>query len=233
MAFILAGGFGTRLRSVLNDIPKPMAEAGGKPFLEHLLLWLKGQGVSEVVLLTHYLSEKIENYFSNGETLGMNIQYIREHEPLGTGGAVKAAISTLEFKNPFLLLNGDSFIDFEVGPFLANFSEKDGGIVLSKQRNTDRYGAVNLNSQGILQGFEEKRVGLGAGVINAGVYYLQPEWFTHTPNGRLSLEMDVIPLWIHQGMKIQGHIVDGVFLDIGLPESYRQFIEYMSNRRGL
>ena len=117
-AIILSGGQGTRLRSVVSDIPKPMADINGKPFLEYLLRYLNNQGCNHVVLSVGYKSEVIRNYFGN-QYLNLKLDYALEKEPLGTGGGIKNSIKYIS-DNDFFLLNGDSFFDVNLSE-LAEF----------------------------------------------------------------------------------------------------------------
>src|SRR3989344_3377185 len=108
-AIILAGGFGTRLRSVVADSPKPMALIHGKPFLAYLLDYLTSQGITDVVLSVHYLREQIETYFKTNYN-GISIRYAVEEQPLGTGGAIKHALNYINISSPVFVLNGDTFL---------------------------------------------------------------------------------------------------------------------------
>src|SRR6266705_3658330 len=125
-AFILCGGAGTRLRPVLADRPKSMALISGTPFLQLLLDRLRSQGVDDVILGTGYMAEKIEGYFGSGNEFAVHIRYSREHEPLGTGGALKLAEPLLS--DPVLVLNGDSYVEWSLVPMLELFTLKNADI---------------------------------------------------------------------------------------------------------
>jgi D-glycero-alpha-D-manno-heptose 1-phosphate guanylyltransferase len=127
-AFVLCGGLGTRLRSVLSDRPKSMAPVAGVPFLQLLLANLREQGVKEVVLGTGYLAEQIEEFFDEGERLGLQISYSREHEPLGTGGAVKLAEPLLG--DPVVVLNGDSYVEWSLAAMREVFGRENADVVM-------------------------------------------------------------------------------------------------------
>src|SRR5213082_3974781 len=157
-AFVLCGGPGTRLRPVLTDRPKSMALISGTPFLQLLLDRLRSQGVGDVILGTGYMAEKIESYFGSRNDLGMRIRYSREHEPLGTGGALKLAEPLIS--DPVLVLNGDSYVEWSLVPMLELFTVKNADIVVVLRAVADvtRYGSVALDHDGRVAEFTEKGV---------------------------------------------------------------------------
>src|SRR6266481_2464791 len=174
-AFVICGGQGTRLRPVLADRPKSMALISGTPFLQLLLDGLRSQGVDDVILGTGYMAEKIESYFGSGNKLAMRIRYSRDHEPRGTGGALKLAEPLIS--DPVLVLNGDSYIEWDLIPVLKLFKTKDADFVIVLQTVADvtRYGSVALDQDGRVTQFVEKGVAAGPGLINAGVYLLRKQ----------------------------------------------------------
>jgi UTP-glucose-1-phosphate uridylyltransferase len=145
-ALVLCGGLGTRLREAVPDRPKAMAPIRGKPFLEILLRSLKRRGVGDVVLATGHLGNQIEDYFEDGRCWDLAIRYSREPEPLGTGGAVKLAEPLL--RDRFLILNGDTFVDFDPAALEARMDAADASLVLALRRVDDasRYGAVDVDA---------------------------------------------------------------------------------------
>ena len=155
-AFVLCGGFGTRLRAVLPDRPKAMAQIAGTPFLQLILNRLRQQGIRSVILGTGYQAEQIEQFFGNGGEAGMNIRYSREETPLGTGGAVKLAESQLS--DPALVLNGDSYAEWELLPMLDLLLAKEADLVMLLQKVSDagRYGSVILEQGHRVSDFMEK-----------------------------------------------------------------------------
>jgi D-glycero-alpha-D-manno-heptose 1-phosphate guanylyltransferase len=220
-AFVLCGGRGTRLRPVLADRPKSMALISGTPFLQLLLDRLKSQGVSDVILGTGYMAEKIESYFGSGNKIAVRIRYSREHEPLGTGGALKLAEPLIS--DPVLVLNGDSYVEWSLNPMLELFSAKDADIAIVLQAVTDvtRYGSVALNKDGRVTEFIEKGIRSGPGLINAGVYLLRKQIVCDLPAGTsLSLEREVFPGLLDRG--VYGLVCTGLFIDIGIPDDLRQ-----------
>ncbi|MFH1982551.1 MAG: nucleotidyltransferase family protein [Pseudomonadota bacterium] len=222
-ALILAGGLGTRLRPVVSDLPKPMAPAGGKPFLEHLLRWLGGQGIGRAVLLVHYMGAAIETHFGNGARWGITIDTVHEPEALGTGGAVVHAVTQLGLDGPFFLLNGDSFIDVDLDDFHRSIPDGENGMVLTHRSTPGKYGIVEMDPDGRITRFAEKGSRIGRGLVNAGCYFLQPGLFQGRPPIPCAIETDLFPEWIAAGTPIRGYPCDGFFIDIGTPDDYRRF----------
>jgi D-glycero-alpha-D-manno-heptose 1-phosphate guanylyltransferase len=220
-AFVLCGGAGTRLRPVLADRPKAMALVSGTPFLQLLLDRLKSQGVGDVILGTGYMAERIERYFGSGNELAMRIRYSREHQPLGTGGALKLAEPLIS--DPVLVLNGDSYVEWSLVPMLELFAAKNADVVVVLQAVADvsRYGSVALDHHGRITQFIEKGVRGGPGLINAGIYLLRKEIVRDLPEGQaISLEREVFPSLLHR--QVYGLVCHGLFIDIGIPDDLRQ-----------
>jgi D-glycero-alpha-D-manno-heptose 1-phosphate guanylyltransferase len=220
-AFILCGGAGTRLRPVLADRPKSMALIAGVPFLHLLLEQLRRQGVRNVILGTGYMAESIERYFNQGDKFAVRIRYSREHQPLGTGGALKLAEPL--FNDPVLVLNGDSYSEWSLARMLELLVTKDADMVVALQSVADisRYGRVTLDHDGRVTGFDEKQGRANSGLINAGVYLLRKEIVRHLPAGTaFSLEREILPRLLDR--RIYGMVCSGCFIDIGIPDDLRQ-----------
>jgi NDP-sugar pyrophosphorylase family protein len=219
-ALLLVGGLGTRLRSAVPSLPKPLASVGKKSFLELLMRQLKHQGIRRLILCTGYLADQVENEFGDGRALDLEIGYSKELEPLGTAGAVKQAQSHLGNGSEFLVMNGDSFLEIDLASFLE--FHRDRGALLSmavvRVEDSSRYGTVQVDNSQKVVGFLEKSGSNGPGLVNAGVYVFSPEVFQHIPEGRSSLEKDVFPHLIGNGVYAQEH--SGMFIDIGTPEDY-------------
>ncbi|MBA3963848.1 MAG: NTP transferase domain-containing protein [Chthoniobacterales bacterium] len=216
-AFVLCGGLGTRLRAVLRDRPKSMAPVAGVPFLQILLERIRAQGISEIVLGTGYLAEQIEQHFGSGESLSLTIRYSQESAPAGTGGAVKLAQGLLS--NPALILNGDSYVEWNLAPMLELAHTQQADLVMALQPVADvgRYGSVVIADDGRVTQFVEKGVNRGSGLINAGVYLLRKEIIDQLPgNMAISLEKDVFPGLLSR--RVYGLVCEGPFIDIGIPE---------------
>lgn len=215
-AFVLCGGLGTRLRPMLSDRPKSMALIGGVPFLQLLLQGLKAQGVKEAILGTGYRAEQIEDFFRNGEDLGLRLLYSHEDAPLGTGGALKLAEALLS--DPVVVLNGDSYVEWNLAGLLDLFREKNADIVMVLQAVPDvsRYGSVAIDPGGRVTEFVEKGDRTGAGMINAGVYLLRKTIVADLAASRaISLERDIFPQFLRK--KFYGMVSRGTFIDIGVP----------------
>ncbi|ELC8677666.1 nucleotidyltransferase family protein [Campylobacter coli] len=217
-AIVLAGGLGTRLRSVVQDLPKPMAPINGKPFLAFVLEHLKKQEITEIILSVSYKYELIQEYFKD-EFHGMKIYYNIEKELLGTGGAIKDALKLV--KNEVYVVNGDTFFDIDLKKLVLNGSKIC--IALKQMQNFDRYGTVNVDEQGIVTSFEEK-VFKKQGLINGGVYLLKKDIFDEfSLEKKFSFEEFLQENY--KSLKIQTQIFDDYFIDIGIPEDYKEFIE--------
>lgn len=217
-AIILAGGFGTRLRAVVADLPKPLAPIGGRPFLAILLDQLVAQGFRHVVLSVGYKHELIEQVF--GDTyLSLSLSYAVEDVPLGTGGAICLAAKHCQSAEVFVL-NGDSYVDLD---FLAMRDAHRAhlgqlSICAVSVPDAGRYGCLQIKADRIV-GFAEKGV-TGPGVINAGAYLLAPSLVI---DGNLpksfSFERDFLMARLSQ-LSPLAFVVDGLFIDIGVPEDY-------------
>lgn len=215
-AVILAGGRGIRLGAAAAGWPKPMLEIGGQPFLDHLLARLAAQGVNRATLLCGYRAETVEKHYSERRFPGMDVECIVESEPLGTGGALVAALPTLPHE--FWVLNGDSFFDIDPLRLEPPSAAGNGwGAVLALARVSDvgRYGAVTLASDGRVAAFKEKGA-RGAGLVSGGVYRLRHEAVAPFVGAR-SLEHDVFPALAAAG-RLWGIEMTGTFIDIGTPE---------------
>jgi D-glycero-alpha-D-manno-heptose 1-phosphate guanylyltransferase len=219
-AALLVGGKGTRLRSVVPSTPKPLAQVGGKSFLELLVSQLQSQGFRRLVMCTGYLADQIESEFGNGDEWGVAIQYSREQQALGTAGALKLAQPFLQQAPSFLVMNGDSFLEIDFDE-LIRFHRGHGGIAsIAVQRVDDasRYGAVHMAAHGRVTGFGEKSNAGGAGLVNAGVYVFERAIFECIPEGPASLEREVFPAILGRGVYALEQ--RGMFIDIGIPEDY-------------
>ncbi len=221
-AIILAGGFGTRLQSVVKDIPKPMADINGKPFLHHLISYLKSFGFTDIVLSTQYLQEKISKYFGNNY-LGINIKYAIENEPLGTGGAIINSLKYIDNTKPVVILNGDSFLKINYQKLIASHLQKNSDltIVLRHMDNCSRYGLVVINDE-IITDFREKNGEQKSGLINGGIYILNPNLFNNFNLAKIfSFEKDFMAKYLDK-LRPNSFISDDYFIDIGIPEDYKK-----------
>lgn len=228
-AVILAGGLGTRLRSVVADRQKVMAQVCGRPFLAFLLDQLHSAGISYTVLCTGYKSEQIEEEFGNSYK-GMRLAYSRETESLGTAGAIRLALPLIESPTT-IVMNGDSFCDADLSEFESFHRNRNAecSLLLVEVPDTERYGRVILDDESWIASFDEKGAHKGAGWINAGIYLLGRSLIESIPVGRaVSIEREVFPRWTGRGLF--GYRSRGKFLDIGTPESYSIAEAFLASR---
>lgn len=218
-AIILAGGMGTRLRGVISEVPKPMALVGGKPFLEYIVLQLRDWGICEIVLSVGYKKEIIKDWFGNGSSFDMHVTYAEEDEPLGTGGAVKEAISMTDGSS-FIVMNGDSYFNVDLTDLITDHADKPAIITMSLACVHDRrrYGGVEVDEAGRVIDFQRKG-SYESGLINGGIYCIDRNLVNYIPDGHVSLEGDVLPR-IQEENRLYGRVFDGFFVDMGLPEDY-------------
>jgi len=223
VSVILAGGFGTRLGQVVRDVPKPMIEVAGAPFLEWVLRFLEANGLDRHVVCTGYRGEVIEDFIARrdgGRGLG---RCIREEEPLGTGGAFLRAARTFEaalHPEAWLVLNGDSLILTPLAPLLALVPDRQwqGGLLGIEMADASRYGSLEVNARGGLACFKEKAP--GAGLINGGLYLFKKRILDSLHGGpRLSMEEEMFPFFLRRQMEFRVIAVEAPFIDIGTPAS--------------
>jgi D-glycero-alpha-D-manno-heptose 1-phosphate guanylyltransferase len=218
-AAVLAGGLGTRLRSVIADRPKVLADVCGRPFLAHLLDQLTTAGIGHAVVCTGYLGDQIRLTFGN-DYRGVRLTYSQEAAPLGTGGALRLATPHFD-SDPILVLNGDSFCQTPLAAVAETHASHRAAatIVLARVEDTRRYGRVVFGENNVVTAFEEKGDAAGPGWINAGIYVLAAELLRGiAANKMVSLERDVFPSWVGRGLFAYPN--EGPFIDIGTPESY-------------
>jgi len=218
-AAILAGGLGTRLRSVVADRPKILAEVSGRPFVEYLLDQLMFVGVKNVVLCTGFMGEQVQEKL--GESYrDLKLYYSREPLALGTGGALRHALPLIE-SDSIIVMNGDSYCDAKLDAFAVwhEARESHATILLTETSDTHRYGRVHVDDDGKILRFQEKIQAAGPGWINAGIYLLNRELVESMPADRaVSIEREIFPAWIDRGL--WGYRSEGRLWDIGVPDAY-------------
>lgn len=221
IAVILAGGFGTRIKHLLPNIPKPMVEVLGNPFIEWIITYLKSQGIDEFIISTGYLGEIIEKYFTDKLIEKIQVKCYRETVPLGTGGGfINAVKESQESPTAWLITNGDSLIFADIKPmFTCLKNDTVSGVILGLSvSDAERYGTLEFDNENNLINFVEKKP--GAGIINAGIYLLRHSLIEEfNPQTPLSFEKEIFPHLLKQNVKIKVHIVKAPFLDIGTPTS--------------
>lgn len=220
-AIILAGGMGTRLQSVVSEVPKPMAPVAGKPFLEYIFPVLKRVGVRKVVLSVGHKWEVISDHFGD-RWLGMDIEYAVETEPRGTGGGIKLAFKKTETQH-VLVLNGDTLFLHDLFRLWENHNLLNPGALISislkEMKNFDRYGTVELYQDERIKAFREKQA-MDSGLINAGVYIIDRDlWDIVDVPEKFSFEKDVLERYVDK-LRFMGYKHEGYFIDIGIPEDF-------------
>lgn len=215
---ILAGGLGMRLRSVVSDRSKVLAEVNGRPFVTILLDQLAAAGIEKIVLCTGYFGDQVRQTLGT-DYRGLPLHYSHEEKPLGTGGAIRQAFEQYE-ADAFLVLNGDSYIDADISAFRRwhEGTGRQGSLLLTWVESCARFGTVETEPDGRICGFVEKRESNGPGWVNAGLYLLSRELLTALPvQTPLSIERDFFPQVLERGLG--GYRVHAPFIDIGTPES--------------
>jgi D-glycero-alpha-D-manno-heptose 1-phosphate guanylyltransferase len=217
-AVVLAGGLGTRLKDVVEELPKSMAPVNNKPFLAYILDKLSSSGFTTIILATGYKTEVIERYFGD-EWKGAKLIYSIEKEPLGTGGAILHALPHITSENCFVF-NGDTLFTIDFGEMQKEFLDKNPvmTIALKRMSDFDRYGSVTMEGDRIVS-FNEKRF-IHEGLINGGIYILDRKWFEqNAPGDKFSFEKDIMEINTRRCL-ITGYISDAYFIDIGIPDDY-------------
>ena len=225
---VLAGGFGTRLKSAVSEVPKPLAPINGTPLLQlQLKHWIE-QGQRSFIFLLHYQADLIikllvkqSNYFGDA----VNIDWVVEDQPLGTGGSVANAINKFALTGSVLISNADTWLDGGLQE-IKNSDEAAIGVISVK--NTARYGSIILDDELYVSKFFEKKINStidAKGIINAGLYKLPTSLFL-AGNGRaFSLEAEILPK-ISSERLLRAVLLEGMFFDIGIPEDYYKFCDW-------
>lgn len=224
-AVILAGGQGTRLRPLTCNMPKGMVPILNRPFLEHLLCYLKHHGVEEVVLALGHRSQQIEESCADGSLCGVKLTCVAEETPLGTAGAVKNAERYLD--GPFLVFNGDIFTDIHLGRMYDFHRQRKARatIALTEVEDPSHYGVVVMNARQRVQRFIEKppRESAPSHMINAGVYILEPSVLEDVPaNTPFMFEHHLFPLLLEKGAPVYGYSQRSYWIDMGTIGKYLQ-----------
>lgn len=217
-ALILAGGRGTRLASVVSDVPKPLAPVKGQPFISILIKFLVAHDVKDIVISTGHMAEKFVETLPELRKITPNILLHEEASALGTGGAARFACCQFPGEESILILNGDTFFNFDLSGFI-NSSSNINTIALRKINNSSRYGTVKI-SKGLVTEFVEKNSHNDPGIIYAGFAILRiNDLMLMLNEGNSSLENDFFPALLKRA-SLHGKIYDGEFIDIGIPEDF-------------
>jgi NDP-sugar pyrophosphorylase family protein len=227
-AVVLCGGLGTRLRSVVADKPKFLAEVEGRPFAHYVLQRIASLGVRRAVLCTGHLGDQIEAALGPS-MFGLELVYSRETEPLGTAGAVRGAMGLITTED-VVVINGDSYCDADLSLFMKFHREHSSSATLLLVRALDPrgFGRVVLEGEGRIARFDEKSEEPGPAWVNAGIYLFAASKLATIPGTRpLSLEREVLSNWIESG--IHGYASSGKLLDIGTPAAYEAAAAYLAS----
>ena len=222
---ILAGGFGTRLKDVLNGLPKPLADINGTPFIKLLIDQLVKNGYNDFIFSLHFKADLIIKFFEKNVYENCKLRFIVEPNPLGTGGAVSYIVDKLSINDYIYVVNADSWMDLGYNQFI---NESKDIISLISTENTSRYGKVIVDDSSAIIEFTEKEKTNDAGLINSGFYKLHTSIFKGYKKKVYSIENDIFPMLMVEG-KLFGKIINTDFTDIGIPSDYYKFCELMKN----
>ena len=221
-AVVLVGGMGTRLRPLTLSAPKPMLPTAGLPFLTHLLSRIADAGIEHVVLGTSYKAAVFESEFGDGSKLGLQIDYVVEDEPLGTGGGI-ANVSDKLRHGTTLVFNGDVLSGADLGALLGCHETNGADVTLHLVRVGDprAFGCVPTDSEGVVTAFLEKTQDPPTDQINAGSYVFKREVIDRIPKGRaMSVEREVFPGLLSDGLRVCGYVDSSYWRDMGTPDDF-------------
>ncbi|MEK6968623.1 MAG: sugar phosphate nucleotidyltransferase [Nanoarchaeota archaeon] len=223
-ALILAGGKGTRLAPITQEIPKPLIPLQGKPLLEHTFDLLKKFGITDVIISIGYKKEKIKEQVGNGKAFGINVTYVEEDEALGTAGPVKLAAPYLT--EPFIVANADELKNIDIKDMFRfhKANNSTATLALTTVEDPSKYGAVVLRGNQITEFVEKPKGESPSNLINAGFYILEPEILKYIPSGHAMFETDVFPKLAKEG-KLFGYSFGGQWFDTGTLERYEKAIK--------
>lgn len=226
IGILLVGGFGTRLKPLTNETPKPMLPVGGLPVTEHQLLAAKKAGIKTVILATSYLSEVFIPYFGDGSKWGMELKYAVEKEPLGTGGAIRNAAELIDLdaakaaNEEFVIFNGDVLSHHSIADQIQYHrkNKADATLHLINVADARAFGCVPTDADGRVTAFLEKMENPVTNAINAGCYVFSPSVIADIPlNKVVSVERETFPDLVNSGRPVFGYSEQSYWLDIGTP----------------
>jgi len=228
-AVILAGGLGTRLRSVVQDRPKVLANVAGRPFLTYVLDQIVSAGIKRAVVCTGYLGNSISDVL-NDDYKGLQLVYSHETTPLGTAGALRYALSLVQVF-PVLVFNGDSYVNVDLDRFVKfHYAGKSTiTLALAKKQCSGAFGLVELGEGGVVKRFSEKESTVKPEWVNAGIYSVEKQVFESIPEGQIvSFEQEILPKWVGRGL--HGYAQKGELFDIGTPASLSEAQDVFGER---
>jgi len=217
---LLVGGFGTRLKPLTDEMPKPMLPIAGIPVTEHQILAAKKAGITTVVLATSYLSEIFTPYFGDGSKWGMKLLYAVEKEPLGTGGAIRNAAELLESDENVVIFNGDVLSHHDIAAQVKFHEDKSADVTLHliSVEDARAFGCVPTDADGRVTAFLEKMDKPVTNSINAGCYVFNRSVINQIPLGKVvSVERETFPALVTSGRPVFGYKEQAYWLDVGTP----------------
>lgn len=220
VGILLVGGFGTRLKPLTEESPKPMLSVAGVPVTEHQLLAAKKAGIHTLILATSYLAEVFTPYFGDGSKWGMKIDYAVEREPLGTGGAIRNAAELLGRDEPIVIFNGDVLSRHSIADQIAFHQKNNADVTLHliDVKDARAFGCVPTDSDGRVTAFLEKMDNPVTNSINAGCYVFSPHVIDQIPLGKVvSVERETFPALVASGRPVFGYKEQAYWLDVGTP----------------
>ena len=238
-AVVMAGGEGSRLRPLTLTRPKPMLPLVNRPVLGHILHLLRHHDITDVIITVQYLATQIQDYFGDGRSLGMNLDYVVEESPLGTAGSVRNAADRLGKDEPFLVISGDALTDFDLGRVVAFHKQRSAALTMALTHvpNPLEYGVINIEEDGrVLQYLEKPSWGsVTSDTVNTGIYVVDPSTLARIPaDTRLDWSQDIFPGMLRVGAPLYGYVAEGYWCDIGtLPEYHRANADLLNGRLNL
>lgn len=225
-AIVLAGGLGTRISHIVSDVPKPMALINEKPFLKYILNYLYKHNINRIIIAVGYKSEIIKEYFRESFK-GIEIVYSDETSPLGTGGAIKKAISLCK-NQEVLIINGDTFFDVDLEKMRIEHqkSSYDITIAVKEMKNIERYGSVIIQDNKVIEFIEKQKISKGK--INGGIYLVNKDIFNDIHEEVFSFEQTILE---SLNYAIGAYESFGYFIDIGVPDDYYKAQRDFENER--
>jgi len=224
---VLAGGFGTRLKSAVSSVPKPLAPVMGRPFLNFQMENWTSQGITDFIFLLHYEAKKIIDFIEiwqqENQNRNLNIRFIVEDKPLGTGGSIANAVNKFKIRSRFFVSNADTWLD---SGFSLLSESPSPTIAVTMVDNVSRYGSVIIGEDNFVKSFAEKSTNQVPGTINTGISCLDSEIFFSWDGGICSLERDYLPQLAKKG-NLYSVCLDENFIDIGIPEDYERFCKWV------
>ena len=224
---VLAGGFGTRLKSAVSSVPKPLAPVMGRPFLNFQMENWTSQGITDFIFLLHYEAKKIIDFIEiwqqKNQNRNINVRFIVEDKPLGTGGSIANAVNKFKIRSRFFVSNADTWLD---SGFSLLSESPSPTIAVTMVDNVSRYGSVIIGEDNFVKSFAEKSTNQVPGTINTGISCLDSEIFFSWDGGICSLERDYLPQLAKKG-NLYSVCLDENFIDIGIPEDYERFCKWV------